>query len=97
MKDPDVMRALAVVIDPELGIDIVSLGLVYEATREAGRVHVKMTMTSPACPLGESIVADAKSAIEALVPGARDIDVELVTEPRWTPELMSDDARAQLS
>jgi metal-sulfur cluster biosynthetic enzyme len=93
--DADILRALRVVIDPELGVDIVSLGLVYEATREGDTAHVVMTMTAPACPLGESIVADARSALEMLG-GVRHADVQLVFDPPWTRERMSPEARQQL-
>lgn len=94
--DPDVVRALRVVLDPELGIDVVSLGLVYAATREGARARVVMTMTTPACPLGESITRDAREAVETMVSGVRHCDVELVFEPPWTPDRMSPEAREQL-
>lgn len=94
--DPDVLRALRVVIDPELGIDVVSLGLVYAAERDGERARVVMTMTTPACPLGEVIVEDARAAVEAMVPGVRHVAVELVFEPPWTPKRMSPEAREQL-
>lgn len=94
--DLEILRALRAVIDPEVGIDVVSLGLVYEATREGDRARVVMTMTTPACPLGEVIVDDARTAVESLVPGIRHADIELVFEPAWTPERMSPEARAQL-
>lgn len=94
--DLDVLRALRVVIDPELGIDVVSLGLVYETSREGDRARVVMTMTSPACPLGEMIVEDARTAVETMVPGVRHADIELVFEPPWSPERMSPEARLQL-
>lgn len=94
--DAEVLRALRVVIDPELGIDIVSLGLIYGATREGDHVHVVMTMTSPACPLGEVLVEDAKAAVTSLVRGVRDAEVELVFDPRWTPERMTPEAKQQL-
>jgi len=94
--DPDLLRALRVVVDPELGVDVVSLGLVYAAERDGDRAHVVMTMTSPACPLGEAIADDARTAIETMVAGVRHADVELVFEPPWTPERMSPEARRQL-
>jgi metal-sulfur cluster biosynthetic enzyme len=94
--DPDVLRALRAVVDPELGIDVVSLGLVYAAERDGERARVVMTMTSPACPLGEVLVEDARAAVEAMVPGVRHVTVELVFEPPWTPERMSPEAREQL-
>lgn len=96
MMDLDVLRALRVVIDPELGVDVVSLGLVYAATREGDRARVVMTMTTPACPLGESITRAAREAVETLVPGVRHAEVELVFEPPWSPERMSPEAREQL-
>ncbi len=94
--DPEILRALRVVIDPELGLDIVSLGLVYAATRDGGTAHVTMTMTSPACPLSEQLVEDARTAVESMVAGVEEAQVELVFEPRWTPERMSPEAREQL-
>jgi metal-sulfur cluster biosynthetic enzyme len=93
--DAEILRALRVVIDPELGVDIVSLGLVYEAVRDGDTARVVMTMTTPACPLGESIAADARSAVEAMG-GVRHADVQLVFDPPWTRERMSPDARRQL-
>lgn len=94
--DLDILRALRVVIDPELGVDVVSLGLVYETSREGDRARVVMTMTSPACPLGEMIVEDCRTAVESLVPGVKHADIELVFEPPWTSERMSPEARRQL-
>jgi len=94
--DPDLLRALRVVIDPELGVDVVSLGLVYAAEREGDHAHVVMTMTTPACPLGEVIVEDARTALQTMVAGVRHADIQLVFDPPWTPERMSDEARAQL-
>jgi metal-sulfur cluster biosynthetic enzyme len=94
--DPDLLRALRVVIDPELGLDVVSLGLIYEASREGDTAKVVMTVTSPACPLGSAMVEDAREAISTMVPGLSDIDIELVLEPRWTPARLTPEARAQL-
>lgn len=96
-QDPEILRALRAVLDPELGIDVVSLGLVYEARVEGEVAHVVMTMTTPACPLGEVILEDARQAIEATVPGVRRADIALVFEPPWSPERMSPDARLMLS
>lgn len=93
--DPLLTAALRSVIDPELGIDIVSLGLVYAAERVGDRAVVKLTMTTPTCPLGESIANDARAALEA-VPGVNLAEIDLVFEPRWTPERLSPEARARL-
>lgn len=88
--------ALRGVIDPELGLDVVALGLVYGVVvSESGDVEVKLTMTTPACPLGEQIVEDAERRLRA-VDGVRSAHVELVWEPAWTPELMSSEARRAL-
>lgn len=92
----EVMRALEKVYDPELGLDIVSLGLVYGVDlRDDGSVGVTVTMTTPACPLGDQIIADVEGAVRVLA-GATRVDVELVWEPAWTPDRMSDDAKREL-
>jgi len=90
-----VLETLAEVIDPELGMNVVELGLVYGVDVEAGRVHVRLTMTTPACPLGEQIMRDAEERVRA-VAGVEDVDVELVWEPPWTPSRMSPSAREAL-
>lgn len=93
--DPLLLAALRSVIDPELGIDIVALGLVYGAERAGDRALVKLTMTTPTCPLGETITQDARAALVS-VPGVNVAEIELVFEPRWTPERLTPEARAQL-
>ena len=87
-----VRSALSTVEDPELGLDIVSLGLVYAVEQERGAVRVVHTLTSMGCPLGPVIQGDVERALEA-VDGVRSLEVELVFEPPWSPERMSDDAR----
>lgn len=88
--------ALRSVIDPELGLDVVALGLVYGIDVSAdGELDVKLTMTTPACPLGQQIAEDAERSLRALS-GVRSARVELVWEPAWTPERMSSDARRAL-
>lgn len=91
-----VREALRRVIDPEIGINIVDLGLVYGIEVAGGDVRVDVTMTTPACPLGEYVLAGAEAAIRRDVPGARSVEVRLVWEPPWSPERMSDEARHQL-
>ncbi len=88
-----VQDALQTVVDPELGMNVVELGLVYLIDAEPQRIRVEMTMTSPGCPVGESIVADARAAIGMAVPQADEISVELVWDPPWNPEMMSEGAR----
>jgi metal-sulfur cluster biosynthetic enzyme len=89
----DVLDALRHVIDPEIGINVVDLGLVYEAEVRDGHVRVVMTMTTPACPLGESIAAEARASIQQHLRGVKSVDVDLVSEPQWQPSMMSSAAR----
>ena len=91
MSEDDVREALKSVEDPEAGMSIVDLGLVYGIRVEAGRVRVEMTMTSPACPVAPYLVDEAAAAIRAIAPAGTDVQVDLVWEPMWTPELMSPD------
>lgn len=99
MSDPtssDIRAALRSVIDPEIGINVVDLGLVYEAESDHGHVRVAMTMTTPACPLGESLSREAETAIRQKFPGLASVTVNLVWEPAWDPSMMSAAARERL-
>jgi metal-sulfur cluster biosynthetic enzyme len=91
--DEDILDALRSINDPEIGINIVDLGLVYRAERSADRIDVALTLTAPSCPLGELIVEEARYALEQRFPDAQPVHVELVWEPPWTRERMSDAAR----
>ncbi len=94
--DGDVIEGLKNVYDPEIGINIVDLGLVYGADiSEQGDVLVTMTLTSMGCPLGPVIVQEVQSALKDL-PGINDIDVKIVWSPPWSPDKMSDDAKDEL-
>ena len=84
--------ALSTVEDPELGLDIVSLGLVYAVEREGDHLRVVHTLTSMGCPLGPVIERDIGEAV-AGIDGIASVEVELVFEPPWSPEKMSDDAK----
>lgn len=90
-----ILTALKHVLDPEIGINIVDLGLIYEVKVENGDVHIKMTMTTPGCPLHESISKGAEEAVKQL-PGVDSVKVDLVWDPPWTPERLSDWAKKQL-
>jgi metal-sulfur cluster biosynthetic enzyme len=90
-----VRDALRQVLDPEAGLNVVDLGLVYRIEVRAGAVAVDLTMTTAACPMAELIVDQAHDAIAAAVPPDTDVQVRLVWEPPWTPERMSELARAQ--
>lgn len=92
-----VRESLYQVIDPELGLNIVDLGLVYEIdVNDNNDVYVKMTLTTPGCPLHDSIVGGARQIISH-IDGVNDVNIDLVWEPAWTPEKMSDKAREMLS
>ncbi|MHB1525907.1 MAG: metal-sulfur cluster assembly factor [Candidatus Dormibacteria bacterium] len=97
LTSEDVQDALREVIDPELGLDIVSLGLVYGVDLGAdGDATIRMTLTSPYCPLGPMIESQVHSATQFL-PGIRDVRVELVWDPPWDPHTMaSDEVRLEL-
>lgn len=94
-KENEINEALRSVLDPELGIDIVSLGLIYDVREEKGEVEVEMTLTSPGCPLAPIIDAKIKEAVKK-VKGIKKLTVELVWDPPWTKENMSAEARAEL-
>jgi metal-sulfur cluster biosynthetic enzyme len=89
-------RVLLDVVDPELGVNIVDLGLLCEARVDGHVARVRMMMTSPTCPLGDVIARDVDAAIRRAYPAVTEVDVQIVDEPLWTPERMSDNARAAL-
>jgi len=94
--EEQMIEALRSVIDPELFINIVDLGLVYTINQgDEGQVLVEMTLTSPSCPAGPQIVHQAKTALEQL-PGVNEAKIRLVMSPPWTPARMTDDARDKL-
>jgi metal-sulfur cluster biosynthetic enzyme len=88
----DVMEVLRQVEDPELGMDIVDLGLVYEAEVEDSKAKVLYSLTSMGCPAGPLIAQDIDSAVRQ-VEGIEDVELELTFDPPWTPDRMSDDAK----
>ena len=93
--DDAVWDALRTVNDPEVGMNAVDRDAVDEPEVDGADVRVALTMTSPACPLGDVIVENAAAAIRAAAPEARTVDVALVWDPPWTPDRMSDAARAK--
>lgn len=88
-----VRDALRRVVDPEAGINIVDLGLVYDIVQEGEALRIDLTMTSPACPMGEMIVDNVHSELASLLPPALELEVRIVWEPPWSPARMSDSAR----
>ena len=91
----EVLESLKSVIDPELMVNIVDLGLIYDVRVDGEKADVSMTLTSPACPAGPQIVHQAKMAVESHESVA-DSEIRLTMSPPWTPERMTDDARDQL-
>jgi len=95
--ETEMMNALKSVYDPELGISIVDLGLVYGVTAEEGRVVVDMTLTTPACPLGPVIKSQAYAVLTSNFDAVEDVEINLVWTPRWDPRTMaSEEAKAEL-
>jgi len=91
-----VLEALKTVRDPEIPMDLVELGLIYELiVKRGGTVYVEMTLTTPACPVAASMPGEVEAAIRA-VPGVGDVRVKLVWTPPWGPERMSEEARLEL-
>lgn len=90
-----VSEALRTVIDPELGVNIVDLGLVYDAEVVDGRAHVLITTTTPACPLGPYLSDAIRWALLGL-DGVLDVEIDVTYEPLWSPEKMTDLAKEQL-
>ena len=88
----EVFEALHQVEDPELGMDIVELGLLYDAEIEGPKVKVIHSLTSMGCPAGPMIQEDIHRVVSEL-PGVEDVEIELTWDPPWTPERMSDDAK----
>ncbi|MFH1770660.1 MAG: metal-sulfur cluster assembly factor [archaeon] len=91
----EVMKALKKVLDPEIGLSIVDLGLIYDVKIDGEVVDISMTLTSPGCPMAPEIMADAENNVLKLK-GVKKAKVEFVFDPPWTPEKMSPEARMEL-
>jgi metal-sulfur cluster biosynthetic enzyme len=87
------VAALRRVVDPEMAMNIVDLGLVYTLAQSPQQVRVGLTMTSAACPVAEMIMAEVEDELAKILPAAVDIEIDLVWEPSWTPERMTERAR----
>lgn len=101
MSDTDSVKdriatALNRVIDPEVGVNIVDLGLVYRAEVSGERVVVTMTMTTPACPLSSYFRREVDDSIRGQLPEIKEVEVDIVWDPPWNPEMMSEAAKLQL-
>ncbi|EST52350.1 aromatic ring hydroxylating enzyme [Brevibacillus panacihumi W25] len=95
--EDNIWAALEEVIDPEIGVNIVDLGLVYEVEVDEakGQANIEMTLTIPQCPLADQIVQNVETATKG-VPGITDVKVSLVWEPKWSPARMNDRAREEI-
>ena len=96
MTEEKIREALKYVKDPEVGINIVDLGLVYDVVVQSDRVDVSMTMTSPTCPLHAVITRNVENTIRAKFQAARHVKIELIWDPPWDPIMMSRKARQTL-
>ncbi len=95
INEAGVREALRQVKDPELDLNIMDLGLVYEVDVEEGDVRIKMTLTSPGCPAGPMITNDAYRVLRGLE-GVKDVNIDIVWEPYWTPERIDPKVRAAM-
>ena len=95
VTEDDVTEALSNVIDPELGLDFVELGLVYDVAIDGGTVNITFTLTTPACPIGPQVSEQMKEFVGELE-GVEEVVPSMVFTPPWTPEKMSEDAKFAL-
>lgn len=91
----DVLATLRQVMDPEIDLNIVDLGLIYDVAIEGAKVSVRMTVTTPGCPMQHALESGVRSALLGL-DAVEEVDVEMVFEPVWTPERISPAARAEM-
>lgn len=92
----EILEQLKAVSDPEIGMDVVNLGLIYDVQINGDRVYIKMTMTAPTCPVTPWILSEAQRIVENME-GVEAADIELVWEPPWNPSMMTDYAKEQLN
>jgi metal-sulfur cluster biosynthetic enzyme len=95
VDEEDVFEALSNVIDPELGLDFVELGLVYDVAIDGGKVAITFTLTTPACPIGPQVSEQMQEFVTEL-DGVEEVVPNMVFTPPWTPEKMSEDAKFAL-
>ncbi len=95
VNSDQVYEALKTVYDPEIPLSIVDLGLIYDVKADQGNVYVKMSLTTKGCGMGPKIAAQAQEAVTG-IPGVKQAFVEIVWEPQWTPEMMSEEGKKKL-
>ncbi len=94
-KEEKVLNMLKTVYDPEIPVNIYDLGLIYEVNIEDTSCHIKMTLTAPSCPAADFLVEDVRQKV-ASVDGIDNVDVEIVFEPEWDKDMMSEEAKLEL-
>jgi metal-sulfur cluster biosynthetic enzyme len=95
VDEDEVLEALSNVIDPELGLDFVELGLIYDVEIDGGRVAITFSLTTPACPIGPQVSEQIQEFVGE-IPGVEQVVPNMVFSPPWTPERMSEDAKFAL-
>lgn len=94
--EEDVVKMLKTVFDPEIPVDVYSLGLIYKIdVDDEGKVAIDMALTAPSCPMGDFILEDIRQKVGS-VKGVKSVDVQIVFEPEWDPSMMSDEAKVEL-
>ncbi len=95
ITEDQIMDALHMVIDPEIGINIADLGLIYNIIISENQIVIKMTLTTPGCPMHSSMAEGVEQSVKSIDRNT-EVIVDLVWEPKWTPDMMSDYAKEQL-
>ena len=96
MQEETIREVLKKVVDPEIGVNIVELGLVYQVEIRPEEVYIQLTMTSPACPLHGVITRNMDKELRQAFPDLGEMTIELVWDPPWSPTMMSETAKKQL-
>ncbi len=94
MEKEELLKLLKDVVDPELGINVVDLGLIYEIEERGEKIFVRMTLTSPMCPLGAFIVEEVERKLKEAT--GKDVEIEITFDPPWSPDRMSAEAKKKL-
>lgn len=95
-NNEQILNVLRQVYDPELGVNIVDLGLIYDVREEPDKIYVQMTLTTPGCPLHDTIIGGVRTILLDQT-GKSEVEVDVVWEPQWTPERMSKAAKDYLA
>lgn len=95
VTEKQIREKLKEVEDPHIGVNVVDLGFIRQIEIEDGKTYIKMTLTTPACPMAQMLMGKVKAAAES-VPETGEVEVELETDPLWSPEEMSDEAKEKL-